>query len=711
MGGKVASGRWRAATPQRKLNSEMSPGRNGQKLMAGDPRQILFEVLHEYGEALIEDPRRFEALLRDFCPQWDWKPRVLVDALKERVPQELSSSSSPSLALVKSQQLVARLETDLALTQEAARWAVDSWALAMGVVTAAPPPPPPQRAPRPPPPQRAPPPAPPPPPQPSPSSPASKRLLLPQRPRLRRARWLWLGAIAFLVLGVARLISPQSPPPPHVLKGSDGEWHPEDGYVWIVIPHTPDDLRVRWAVGQPSGRHPHVETSETEGRWLPADGYISVSNPPSPGDSRVKWMPGQASNRYLHVEADEAEGQWRPADGYIWVRQPDLVKWAPGGPSKKYPHVVAGQLEGQWYPADGYDWVINPPPRGNFWVKWAPGRASNEFPNLVSRLTEGEWLPAPGFTWQNPSDPKDFRVTPVEPGPLPPTEPNNPREQKPECSSAFYAALADRTAWEQWFSAQTGDYREGAKYWSGQRSAPNPGSCYVSGSSSSREFVNGCIAAQRRLNPTDLHRNSEPCYKAGWNAYLEQQPTSLSTGQGALSPPTAPSPPTSQVRWYPDLDAPGNDLGGRDGWIRDATNADDCAQKCLADHNCVGFTYNIRRSVCIPKGRIAPLIRGEDAAITGVIIGRTELPTLPSAAARVTQYPNMDAVGNDRGERISGVNARDCESICVADNGCAGYTYVRESLTCIPKSFIGGLSPSSQSSVTGIVESRNVSGR
>ena len=26
------------------------------------------------------DPRRFEALLRDLCPQWDWKPRVLVDA-------------------------------------------------------------------------------------------------------------------------------------------------------------------------------------------------------------------------------------------------------------------------------------------------------------------------------------------------------------------------------------------------------------------------------------------------------------------------------------------------------------------------------------------------------------------------------------------------------------------------------------------------------
>jgi hypothetical protein len=30
----------------------------------------------------------------------------------------------------------------------------------------------------------------------------------------------------------------------------------------------------------------------------------------------------------------------------------------------------------------------------------------------------------------------------------------------------------------------------------------------------------------------------------------------------------------------------------------------------------------------------------------------------------------MDAPGNDRGEWISGVSSKDCESICVADSGC-----------------------------------------
>lgn len=74
--------------------------------MTDDPRQVLFRLIRDYSKGLIEDPRRFEALLRDYCPQWDWKPRVLVDALKERVPQELTSSLSPSLALVSRSNLL-----------------------------------------------------------------------------------------------------------------------------------------------------------------------------------------------------------------------------------------------------------------------------------------------------------------------------------------------------------------------------------------------------------------------------------------------------------------------------------------------------------------------------------------------------------------------------------------------------------------------------
>jgi hypothetical protein len=209
----------------------------------------------------------------------------------------------------------------------------------------------------------------------------------------------------------------------------------------------------------------------------------------------------------------------------------------------------------------------------------------------------------------------------------------------------------------------------------------------------------------------DIRRKAEAEYRAGWNSYSDPPAGPSVSPAAPSSPPGAPNSPTSPVRWYPDMDAPGNDLGGRDGWVRDVSKADDCVQKCLSDPNCVGFTFNILRHVCIPKSRIAPLIRSEDAAMTGVITDRAAPPTVPTLTARVRQYPNMDASGNDRGEWISGVSIRDCESICVADSGCAGYTYNRQRLTCIPKNFIGGLAPSSEPAVTGIVEGRNVSGR
>jgi hypothetical protein len=175
-----------------------------------DPRQVLFRLIRDYGEGLINDPRRFEALLRDLCPQWDWKPRVLLDALKERVPQELTSSSSPTLALVKSEHLARRLETDLALTQEAARWAVDSWALAMGVVTS---PPPPQPSPAPP----------PPPTLPQHSPPAASPSPPHRPPKSRGTWWLWpAGLIALIALTWAIHKFPEPAPPPQVPSASRG---------------------------------------------------------------------------------------------------------------------------------------------------------------------------------------------------------------------------------------------------------------------------------------------------------------------------------------------------------------------------------------------------------------------------------------------------------------------------------------------------------
>jgi hypothetical protein len=76
-------------------------------------------------------------LLRDFCGQYRQEVSVLVSALKERVTADLltSRNSMPSAILLA--RLTKRLQDDLGLTQEAARWAVESWGLALGVISEA----------------------------------------------------------------------------------------------------------------------------------------------------------------------------------------------------------------------------------------------------------------------------------------------------------------------------------------------------------------------------------------------------------------------------------------------------------------------------------------------------------------------------------------------------------------------------------------------
>jgi serine/threonine protein kinase len=276
-------------------------------------------------------------------------------------------------------------------------------------------------------------------------------------------------------------------------------------------------------------------------------------------------------------------------------------------------------------------------------------------------------------------------------------------------SSAFRDGLADRQVWEQWFSAQTGDYREGASYWSGQRSLPKPGGCNVTGRSLS--FVNGCAAAKSKLDPTDTRRKSDPEYRLGWNSYSELPPNRPPDPETPTPSPEVPSPSPTQIRWYPNMDAPGNDLGGPDGWIRDVAVPDDCMRRCLTDRMCVGVTYDIRHSACFPKSRIAPLVAANGSATTGIVTDRSAPPPTSDPTPRVHPYPEMDAPGGDRGERIYGVSSKSCESTCVADPGCAGYTYKPNPSTCALKSFIGGLAPAAEPTITGIVEGRNVSGR
>ena len=101
------------------------------------PRLTLRELIARHGPGLCSDARRCEGLLRDLSGEYRREINILVGALRERVPLDLMAgrNSVPQGLLLA--RLAKRLEEHLALTGEASRWAVDSWALALGVVTEA----------------------------------------------------------------------------------------------------------------------------------------------------------------------------------------------------------------------------------------------------------------------------------------------------------------------------------------------------------------------------------------------------------------------------------------------------------------------------------------------------------------------------------------------------------------------------------------------
>jgi hypothetical protein len=96
------------------------------------PRQILADIITRYGQTVCEGPS-LQGLLSDYCKgQYRREIFVLVSALRERVAADLLAASEGSPKEILLARLTQRLVENLGFTSEVARWAVESWALALG---------------------------------------------------------------------------------------------------------------------------------------------------------------------------------------------------------------------------------------------------------------------------------------------------------------------------------------------------------------------------------------------------------------------------------------------------------------------------------------------------------------------------------------------------------------------------------------------------
>jgi hypothetical protein len=98
------------------------------------PRAALRYLMSQHGRSILDDPRRCEALMRDLCPESRREILLLVRAISERVPADLLGSRGGMPIQMFLAQLTKRLEDNLALSPDASRWTVESWALALGFV-------------------------------------------------------------------------------------------------------------------------------------------------------------------------------------------------------------------------------------------------------------------------------------------------------------------------------------------------------------------------------------------------------------------------------------------------------------------------------------------------------------------------------------------------------------------------------------------------
>ena len=93
--------------------------------------QKLGEILIEHGRSPLTDARLCESFLKDYCGEYKEEISLLVLAVRERVAIDLLVSQDGLPRDLLRALLITRLRKNRSLSEGAARWAVESWSLAI----------------------------------------------------------------------------------------------------------------------------------------------------------------------------------------------------------------------------------------------------------------------------------------------------------------------------------------------------------------------------------------------------------------------------------------------------------------------------------------------------------------------------------------------------------------------------------------------------
>lgn len=97
-------------------------------------RDILRKLVEELGSNVADNPQQWRGYLNDRLAHYQLERKALTTALNEHVPEELMSSQVSIAPEVQIERLTSRLVEHLGLQPDVARWAVESWAIALGIL-------------------------------------------------------------------------------------------------------------------------------------------------------------------------------------------------------------------------------------------------------------------------------------------------------------------------------------------------------------------------------------------------------------------------------------------------------------------------------------------------------------------------------------------------------------------------------------------------